>query len=585
MAWAVAAVSLMVAFVAVAFVFYSRLAAPEPLVTRLDIVTPPTADALSFALSPDGRALAFVANGEKGSQLWLRPLDQATAQPLAGTEGASYPFWAPDGRAIGFFADAKLKRLNLGGGAPQVLADAPLGRGGTWNADGVIVFAPFTISPLMRVMATGGTPVPVTRFAVGQGSHRWPQFLPDGQRVIFLMTLGEPQTHGVYMVALDGGEPTRILAGETAAVYAPPGYLLWVSQGVLVAQRFDATRAAVEGEPIPVTQALGIDDGTFRSAFSVSSMGTLAHRAGTAARRQLVWVDRSGKLLNAVGAPDENTLANPALSPDGQRVAVSRIVQGNFDVWLMDVGRGVANRFTFDAALDFVAIWSPDGSRVVFTSGRKGAGDLYEKPADGATDEQPLLVNTQEKWPLDWSRDGRYVLYSAADPKTAFDLWALPLMGERKPFPVVQTGFDEIAGQFSPDGRWLAYASNESGRFEIYIRPFPEQGGKLQVSTAGGAQPRWRRDGQELFYVAPDARLMAVTTRLATAARTVEVGAPGALFRTRLASGASIGSIDSVYSAQYAVATDGRFLMNVDVEDAVTSPITMVLNWTAALKK
>ncbi len=585
--WILAALAIVAFFSAlVPAVLYFRRASPEPPVTRLDVVTPPTSDPFSFALSPDGRQLAFVANGEKGSQLWLRPLDQVTAQPLAGTEGASYPFWAPDSRAIGFFSDGKLKRIDLAGGAPQVLADAPQGRGGTWNSDGVIVFAPTaTTTGLMRVMATGGTPVPVTRLAAGQGSYRWPQFLPDGRRVLFFVGFGQPQAHGVYVASLDGGEPTRVLTGETAAVYAPPGYLLRVSQGVLVAQRFDAAHATVAGEPIPVAQAVGTDDGTARSAFSVSAAGVLAHRAASGARRQLVWVDRIGKVLGAIGSPDENSLSNPALAPDGQRVGVSRVLQGNFDVWLMDLGRAVASRFTFDAAIDQSPVWSPDGSQVVFSSTRKGVLDLFEKPANGAKDEQPLLVTSQDKLALDWSPDGRVLLYSIQDPKTTSDLWALPLTGERKPFAVVQTSFDDIQGQFSLNGRWLAYASNESGRYEIYIQSFPEPGGKSQVSTAGGLQPRWRRDGTELYYVAPDNRLMAVPIRMASDRRAVDAGVPVALFPTRLASGAAIFPAGYFSRAQYAVAPDGRFLMNVAADEAVTSPITIVQNWTAGLKK
>ena len=583
-AWAAAAGSLIVAVLAIVIPSYGPRTGAQPVVTRLDVVTPPTVAAFSFALSPNGRDLAFVADGEKGSQLWLRPLDQVNAQPLAGTEGAIYPFWAPDGRAIGFFADGKLKRLDLAGGAPQVLANAPLGRGGTWNSDGVIVFAPNVGSPLMRVMATGGTAVPLTRIALDQESHRWPQFLPDGRQVLFLVALGQPQSRGVYIVSLDGGEPTRVLPAETAAVYAPPGYLLRVSQGALVAQAFDADRRTLVGEPIPVAQAVGADDGTQRSAFSVSIAGTLAHRAGTAQRRQLVWVDRAGKVLAAIGAPDEGSLGSPALAPDGQRVAVHRFVQGNWDVWLMDVRRGVASRFTFDAVADSGPIWSSDGTRLVFLSSPKGAAGLFEKPSSGATDEQPLLVNPQIQAPLDWSPDGRVLLYSIQDAKTGLDLWALPLEG-RKPFPVVQTSFDESGGQFSPDGRWLAYVSNESGRYEIYVRPFPESGGKWQVSTGGGAQPRWRRDGRELFYVAPDNRLMAVPIRLGSIAGAVDAGAPVALFPTHLASGAGIGSGGYTLSAQYAVAADGRFLMNVAVDEGVTSPITIVLNWEAALAK
>jgi len=584
-AWGIATSSLLVAVLAIATTLYLRPAAPAPVVTRLDVVTPPTSDAFSFALSPDGRQLAFVANGEKGSQLWLRPLDQVRAQPLTGTEGPTYPFWAPDGDALGFFADGKLKRIDPTTGALQVLADAPYPRGGTWNADGVIVFAPTNVEPLMRVAATGGIAAPVTRLAAGQGSHRWPQFLPDGRRFLFLITTGQPQTNGVYVGSLDGGEPMRIMPAETAAAYTAPGYLLLVSQGVLAAYPFDAARATVANEPIPVAQAVGTDDGTFHSAFSVSAAGVLAHRAGAGARRQLVWVDRTGKMLGGIGSPNENSLANPELAPDGQRLAVGRNVQGNIDVWLIEVGRGVPSRFTFDVATDSGPVWSSDGSRVVFRSTRKGVYDLFEKPASGTADEQPLLVTSQSKSPQDWSRDGRFLLYSTQDPKTLSDLWALPLTGERKPFAVLQSSFDEIEAQFSPEGQWLAYASNESGRYEIYIRTFPEADVKRHVSAAGGMQPRWRRDGRELFYVAPDTRLMAVPIRLAPQKHTLEAGAPVALFPTRLATGGNIVTAGFLARAQYAVATDGRFLMNIAADETVTSPITVVLNWTTGLKK
>ncbi len=578
LAWALVAVAVLaVGVLAVPVTLYVRRAEAEPVVTRFDVVTPPTSDAFSFALSPDGRQLVFVATAEGGSRLWLRPLDQVTARALAGTEDASMPFWSPDGRAIGFFADGKLKRLDLAGGALQVLADTPQGRGGTWNRDGVIVFGTAN-SGLMRVTATGGIPVPVTRRTSGQDSHRFPQFLPDDRRVLFTSELGQPDTNGVYLASLDGGEPTRVLAEAVPAAYVPPGYLLWVRQGALFVQRFDAARATMGGEPVVVAQGV--------EGFSESA-GVLAHRADVSNRRQLVSVDRMGKELGVVGAPDEAVLASPDLASDGQRVAVSRIVQGNGDVWLIDIGRGLASRFTFNAVIESRPVWSPDGSRVVFGSERiAGVHDLFEKPTSGVTDEQPLLVTPQDKAALDWTPDGRVLLYSTQDPKTASDLWALPLIGERKPFPVVNTSFDEIAGQLSPDGRWLAYASNESGRYEIYLRPFPEPGGKWQISTTGGIQPRWRRDGQELFYVAPDTRLMAAPIRPASAARTVETGTPVALFPTRLASsGGAIFATGFASRAQYAVAADGRFLMNVAVEGATASPITIVLNWAAGLTK
>jgi Tol biopolymer transport system component len=302
----------------------------------------------------------------------------------------------------------------------------------------------------------------------------------------------------------------------------------------------------------------------------------------------LVWLDRTGKVLGTVGPPDENAPTSFALSPDGQHVANARSVQGNYDIWLIDVARSVATRFTFDLASEYSPVWSPDGTRVVFRSlNRRGSGpsDLFVKPANGATDEQPFLVTPQPKTPLDWSRDGRFLLYASLDPKTLSDLWVLPLTGDAKPFPVVQTAFDETQGQFSPDGHWLAYTSNESGRDEVYARPFPEAGGKWQLSTGGGSQPRWRPDGKELFYIAPDAKLMAVPIGVAPQIRALTVGAPVALFPTHLAIGAGISLTGYQSRALYAVAADGRFLMNVTIEADHPAPITIVQNWTAALKK
>ena len=518
---------------------------------------------------------------EGAPQLWVRPLDQVTAQPLAGTEGASYPFWAPDGRAIGFFADGKLKRIDLRGGGLQELAAAG-GRGGTWNRDDILVFAPGGSEPLMRVMATGGTPVPVTRLAPGQGVHRWPQFLPDGRHFLFLIAYGRTDTNGVYVGTLDGGEPTRVLAADTAAVYAPPGALLWVKEGVLVAQRFDPARKVVSDEVIPVAQAVGVDDSIYRGAFAVSATGVLAHRATRGERRQLTWVDRAGIVRGTVGPPDWEGLGSPELAPDGQRVAVHRTVQGNTDVWLIDTGSDHQDRFTFHASAEHSPLWSPDGSSVVFKSLRNGLWDLFQKAASGGA-EQPLLVTGEPKSPLAWSPGGRVLLYVIQHPKTGLDLWALPLAGDRKPFPVVRTPFDETAGQFSPNGRWVAYQSNESRQVEIYVRPFPGPDSEWQVSTAGGSQPRWRPDGKELFYVAADARLMAVPISLGVDPPTLERDAPVPLFRTRLASGANISGPMS--TPQYAAASDGRFLMNVAVEAATAPPITVVLNWDAALKK
>ena len=593
-AWVIAASGALVLVLALAIPLYLRRAAPEPLVTRLDIVTPATGDAYSMALSLDGRQLAYVANGDHGSQLWVRPLDQAMGQPLAGTEGAMIPFWAPNGRAVGFFAEGKLKRIDLPGGAVHVLADVSNPMGGAWGADGVILFTPSSTDPLLAVPATGGPVTSVTHLAAGQAGHHWPEFLPDGRRFLFVISTGQPETYGIYVASLDGGEPTRIMPDATRAAYAPPGYLLLAARddspppgasgsALLVAYPFDAASATVTGESIPVAQGVGscCDHG----AFSVSAQGILAYRGGVVTRRQLAWIDRAGHLLGAVGAVDDSAPSFLDLSLDDQRVAFIRAVQANIDVWLIRAGESVPRRFTFERAIDSGPVWSPDGSRIVFRTFRGGAYNLYEKAVDGTIDEQPLLVTPFAKAPQDWSRDGRLLLYSNQDPKTGTDLWALPMTGERKPFPVLQTRFDEIQGQFSPDGRWLTYASNESGRYEIYVRTFPETGGKWQISVAGGLQPRWRRDGQELFYVAPDNRLMATPIHVALGTKALEAGAPVPLFATKLATGVNIVPAGFQARAQYAVAADGNFLMNISADEGVISPITIVQNWTVGLKK
>jgi Tol biopolymer transport system component len=582
-AWAIAASCALLVALAIATTFYLRPAAPEPMVTRLEITTPPTGDAYSMVLSRDGRQLAYVANGDHGSQLWVRPLDQVAAQPLAGTEGAIGPFWAPDGRAIGFFAEGKLKRIDLTGGAVQVLADVSNAMGGAWSAGGVILFTPSSTDPLLGVPATGGPVSSVTHLAAGQAGHHWPEFLPDGRRFLFVVSTGQPETYGIYVGSLGGGEPTRIMPNATEVAYAPPGYLLLVARDVLVAYPFDAASATVTGEPIPVAQGVGscCDIG----AFSVSTQGILAYRGGVATRRQLAWIDRTGKVLGAVGAVDDSAPSFLDLSPDDQRVVFIRAVQANIDIWLIRAGESAPRRFTFERAIDSGPVWSPDGSRIVFRTFRGGTYNLYEKPVNGTTDEQPLLVTPLPKAPQDWSRDGRLLLYSNQDPKTGTDLWALPMTGERKPFPVLQTRFDEIQGQFSPDGRWLAYASNESGRDEIYVQTFPEAGGKWQISAAGGLQPRWRRDGQELFYVAPDNRLMAAPIRVAPGTKALEAGAPVPLFTTKLATGPNIVPAGFQARAQYAVAANGRFLMNISADDGVISPITIVQNWAVGLRK
>jgi serine/threonine protein kinase/Tol biopolymer transport system component len=580
-AWAVAAVAL-VAAAALAAVLVGR-SAPRPVLTRLLVETPPTsALSSSFALSPDGRQLVFVATDSGRSRLWLRPLAQFTAQPLAGTEGASYPFWSPDSGSVGFFAEGALNRIDLVTGTIRNLAPAPAGRGGTWSRDNVIVFAPSNTGELLRVPASGGTPAPATRITPGQSSHRWPQFLPDGKRFIFLMPMGQEGQRGVYLASLDGGDPIRLIAGTTSAEFAPPGYLLRVVQGTLVAHHFDVNRGMVSEQSVPIEQSVGGDDGAFRSIFSVSESGVLAHRSGTAARRQFVWLDRDGAEIGTLGPVDEGLISSPEIAPDGQRVAITRQSSpGNPDIWLVDVGREVLDRFTTDPADNAGPVWSPHGDRLAFSSGRNGRPDLIEGLTANKTD-RPLLVDDRDKAAQDWSPDGMVLLYTARDPKTGSDLWTLSLT-DSKTSPIVQSSFDEGQGQFSPDGHWIAYVSNETQRHEVYVRPFPGEGA-VRISNGGGIYPRWRADGRELFYVAPDMSVMGVPFQVPSGSRTPVPGAAVARFSSRMAtSGPYIFTAGFLARPQYDVMKDGRFLMNVPVADAVTPPIAIVQNWTLGL--
>jgi Tol biopolymer transport system component len=557
----------------------SRASLPE---MRLEITTPPRHDPGSFAISPDGRRLVFAATADGHSSLWLRAIDTLAAERLAGTEGAIHPFWSPDSRSLGFFASGKLKRLDLGAGTPQTLADAPAGLGGTWNRAGVILFSSRTGTPLLRMPASGGDAIAATRIAPAQVAHQWPQFLPDGRRFLFVAG-GSADISGTYLGSLDTPETKRLV--ERPATYAEPGWLLMVRDGTLVARRFDPGRAELVDDPASIGSPVGaeIGPGQPRGMFSISQTGLLAYSAAAATVTQLTWFDRSGTRLGTLGPRDANALLDPALAPDGHRVAVRRTVDGNTDIWLIDDAR--MTRFTFDPSLEQAPTWSPDGTRIVFSSNRKGRLDLYQKRSNGAGSEEPLLETPLAKGPSAWSPDGRFLLYQTQGLKTGLDIWVLPLDGERKPFVFVQSSSTERYGQFSPDGRWVAYQSDESGQYDIYVRPFTgadgaaNPGAQWQVSTTGGISPRWRRDGKELYYIAPDGTLMAATvTSTGTA---FEAGPPSALFQTRIVYG---GASPPAVRPEYDVAPDGRFLIN-SVAEETTSPIIVIQNWMARFRQ
>jgi Tol biopolymer transport system component len=581
-----ATLTLLAAALAVPAMRYVLQQSPERLVTRLDIVVPAGTDPLSVALSPNGRQLAFVATDEAVSRLWVRALDELVARSLPSTDSATYPFWAPDGRTIGFFAEGKLKRIDLAGGVSQIITDAPAGRGGTWNRDGTIVFAPTNGGGLLRVASTGGPAVPVTTSGPTVPNHRWPQFLPDGRRFLFSTFGGREETPGIYLASLDGGEPVRIVDAESSALFAPPGWLLVVRQGTLVALPFDATRAMITGDPIVMRPTVGANIAIARAALTVSETSVMTYGASFAAqRRQLTWRNRAGRVLGVIGPPDDTEIPSMNLSPDGRRLATSRTIQGNQDVWVFDVTRGVPSRFTFDTSGDNAPVWSSDGQRIIFRSLRTGAYDFFEKPASGAGDEQPLLATPETKQAYDVSSDGRTLLYGVVNPKTGADIFALPLTGDRKPFPVVQTTFAEDSAQFSPDGRWIAYESNETGRFEIYAQAFPTTRGKWQMSIGGGIYPRWRRDGKELFFMSLDGRMMAAPVIFGADGQSIEASTPTPIFSVQLASGGNVLSPGALARPVYAVTTDGRFLLNEVAEGAPenTVSLTVVLNWDAEL--
>ena len=588
LAWMAAVAVAAVAIVALAIPAVRYLRATPPPETRVEIVTPATDWPTSFALSPDGRQIAFVASGNGESRLWLRSLATTTAQPQAGTEGARFPFWAPDGRSLGFFVQNALKRLDLGGGAPQTLASVANGSGGTWNAEGVIVFASSGgTTHLMRVSAAGGAVAAVTALGPQQTGHATPYFLPDGRRFAFYVR-GASDTSGIYLGTLDGSAPIRLTAADGGGVYLPAGqtsvaerassgWLLWVRAGTLVAQRLDVAKGALTGEPVTLAEDVAVD-ARYWIGVSVATTGLVAYRTGAGSQRQLTWMDRSGTVRGTIGEPD--VFSNPRVSPDGRRVAVQRTVQSNEDIWLLDGAR--TSRFTFDPSRDIRPVWSPDGTRIAFTSTRTGGGDLYQKLTSGAGTEERLVTSDQLKSGQSWSPDGHFLLFTSTDAQTNADLWVVPMRGNRAPSVFLKTPFREVNGVFSPDGRWVAYMSNESGRQEIYVRPFAgtsAAGGQWPVSTAGGAYPVWRHDGKELYYLNPAGAMMAAPITVIGA--TVEPGVPFLLFPTQIAGGGR----EAQGGRQYDVASDGRFLINAVAAGAPTVPITLLMNWNPAVKK
>ena len=547
--------------------------APVAPQTSLEINTPPAGDP-SVAVSPDGLKVVFVGSPEGRSQLWLRSLNSPVAKPLAGTERASRPFWSPDSRSIAFVADNRLKRTDIDGGAPRTLsAGIPTALGGSWSRDGTIIFGNNPGGPIFRISDQGGEVAAVTQVSLPeQRGHMFPLFLDDGRHFLFFVT-GSPEARGVHVGQLGVAGSTRLFDAEGPAVLGSSGHLLFVREGKLLAQGFDQDRLALTGDSFPIAEQV-----SGRTVLSATADGTIAYRTASpgSGQRQLVWVDRAGKELDRVIYDDTAALGG-SLSHDGRRVAVYRLQNGNMDVWSYDTSRRAWERVTFHAGDDIYPTWSRDGSSIVTGSVRTtNIVDLYRTLLTGPQGrEESLVVSPLAKFPMDWSRDGRFLLYDVLDLKRGFDVWAVPLEGDRKPFAVVETEFNEGLSQFSPDGRWIAYQSDRTGRPEVYLRPFPGPGGDVRVSVDGGAQVRWSPNGRELFYVATDNRLMAVPVGFGAGDAPVEPGTPVALFRTILSSAAG-----PVYRHQYMVSPDGQsFVMQSAVGEANATPITIIQNW------
>jgi Tol biopolymer transport system component len=532
-------------------------------------------------LSPDGTQLAFTARDEKSKVLlYVRLLASTAAQALPGTDDAIYPFWSPDSREIAFFAAGKLKRVNASGGPPQDICDSFGGRGGSWSKDGVIVFTPSSNQPLLRVPATGGTPEAASKLdvATGENSHRFPFFLPDGKHFIYWSrTSRVGQSPVLYVGELGSLQGKMLMKSDSMASYAS-GRLLFLRGQTLMAQPFDMNKVELSGEPQAVAERIAINGASVRAMFSASETGRLIYQTGEAsAGWTLVWRDREGKQTEAVAKAER--YLTPALSPDGTRLAVTEFAgyQGVSDIWIFDLTRQTNTRFTFGPASQTFAVWSSDGKTIFYGSNDKGATHIYAKAANGSGAERLVLEESDVvETPRLVSPDGRYLVYGRrAKAEAGYHVWALPLSGGGKPFAIVQDAFDEDFPSLSADGKWMAYQSNESGRREIYVTAFPGGGAKWQVSNNGGTSPKWRRDGKELFFLDAADTVNAVDVN--TSAGAPRLGAPHGLFQA-VGIQRDFGPFD--------VTGDGKkFLVNSGNLKEGSDPLTLVLNWTAELKK
>ncbi|MDQ6803299.1 MAG: serine/threonine-protein kinase [Acidobacteriota bacterium] len=549
---------------------YVDLTAPEGAAFVFDTST--------AVLSPNGQEVAMVAKGENAPpMLWVRTLSSGSAHPLKGTENAMFPFWSPDSKQIGFFADGKLRRIDTASSAVEVLADASSPRGGSWGTSDMIVFSPSPGTPIHGVPARGGEDRVVTKLDVprGHGSHRFPVFLPDGKHFLFFVQ-GAIQGGNVLVASLDPNEPMRgVVTADAGVAFAPPDHIVFVRQGALRAQTFDTKSLTAVGDAVPIAERVQVSSSLNFANVSVSSNGLLTYvSGGSATLSKFAFFDIHGKELATIGTPGEQL--DPRIAPDGHAVLSARPDNtGATDIWLHDLRRDVSTRLTFSPANEFAPQWSPDGRTIAFSSFDRRPGDIFIKRVDEAGPGEPLIVDFRRKVVSDWSRDGNYIIYHALTPGNEWDIEAYS-MRDRKVIPLVHSVHPESLGHLSPDGRWLAYMSLESGKPEIYVIRFPVGNDRWQVSGGGGTMPMWSPDGHDIYFATSDDKMMAAAVH--TDGATFSADAPRLLFTTRLK--ASVG----VTRGQYDVARDGRLLMNVAAGVEARQPsITLVENWVKKL--
>jgi Tol biopolymer transport system component len=576
--WAAALLAAIVLTGAAAVIFYHPTQSAPSIRT---VINPPEKAHVNLTgdnagppvLSPDGSAIAFAASGADGkTTIWVRPANSLDARQLPETDSAIFPFWSFDSRSIAFFANGKLKTVDLSGGSAQIIADAPFGRGGAWGADGIIVYSASTQDRLYRVSTNGGTPAPVTTVDTSQhSSHRWPSFLPDGKHFLYLAINHQvPANDTIYYASVDGTVNRPLFKSQSNAIYAA-GYILFARNEQLLAQAFNSSTGALSGDPQPLVRGVINDSVTWHMDASASDDGLLIYGTGGSGSVDLLWMDRANKQLSPISANLGNLRA-ASVSPQGDRIALE-INASTSDIWVLDLARGTRTRLTFGPASNNDPEWSPDGKWIVYNSGRNGRSQIYRKASDGSGAEEELLDDDQIVNPTDWSHDGKYIFYQRGIPGTQ-DIWALPLEGDRKPFLVIPTTPKTLRtlARLSPNGRWLAYTSNESGSIENYVVAFNGGHGKWQVSVNGGLDPSWSHDGSELYYVDPAYSIYAVPVKEGAGA--LQFGAPQTLV-----------SSWSAPTTHYQVSPDGKKILLYHVSQQVSDSVTVVTNFAAGLKK